>query len=480
MQVKQLILAVAATLAAGSVIAAPVTPAQIGQARSAGTLQETWISGASAPTFNIFRGFELGCDANSVSLFSNSSSDTSVRPGSLGNYAAYACTRGGVVSVVYHTVFDGSLNAYAPHVSGTQLQRLRRLENASCAVATSAFPGHVNYKSCTLVNPAATPDGAIAKPAGGFSDVEASLFGLDVAAAGTEVEANVGQTFGVAVSIPLYRALQVAQGIYATVAAANTADAAFSPANAPNISSAQYSSIVARESGYQTDWSPLVGEAQGAGKRVQVERRVASSGTQASSNAHFLKSPCSEGAAANLAPAAATDSTPSFVVTEHSGSGNVKTALTARGNDTNVNNRFAIGVLSMENNWRSETAPANAGYRYLKLDGVHPEAGSVDANGNGTADGIEFARNTAINGDYGFHIEMRSFVANTADAFGAELIPAITSALGNPANCSDVPRGLTLNPLGGAACSTGSSSELAVVAKGTRFGNNCAPQQLFF
>ncbi|MCB5188725.1 hypothetical protein LG200_12015 [Methylobacillus caricis] len=474
MQVKQLILAVAATLAAGSVLAAPVTPAQIGAARNAGTLQETWISGASAPTFNIFRGFELGCDANSVSLFSNASSDTSVRPGSLGNYAAYACTRGGVVSVVYHTVFDGSLNAYAPHVNGTQLQRLRRLENASCAVATSSFPGHVNYKSCTLVNPAATPDGAIAKPAGGFSDIEASLFGLDVSSAGTEVEANVGQTFGVAVTVPLYRALQVAQGIYASVAAANAADAAFSPANAPNISSAQYSSIIAQGSGYQTDWSPLVG-ATGSGKAVYLERRVASSGTQASSNANFLKNPCSNGAFANLQPAGVADSTTSFVVTEHSGSGNVKTALTTRG----TSNQFAIGVLSMENNWRSDSAE-NAGYRYLKLDGVHPEAGTLDVNGNGTADGLEFARETAINGNYAFHMEMRSFVANTADNFGRDLIPAITEALGNPANCADVPRGLTLNPLGGSSCSSGSSSELAVVAKGTRFGNNCAPQQLFF
>ncbi|MCB5186040.1 hypothetical protein LG201_12570 [Methylobacillus gramineus] len=477
MQVKQLILAVVATLAAGSVLAAPVTPAQIGAARSAGTLQETWISGASAPTFNIFRGFELGCDANSVSLFSNASSDTSVRPGSLGNYAAYACTRGGIVSVVYHTVFDGSLNAYAPHVSGTQLQRLRRLENASCAVATSAFPGHVNYKSCTLVNPAATPDGAIAKPAGGFSDVEASLFGFDVSSAGTEAEANVGQTFGVAVTLPLYRALQVAQGIYATVAAAEAGDAAYSPAKAPNLSSAQYSSIVARDSGYQTDWSPIVGSA-GVGKKVYLERRVASSGTQASSNAHFLKSPCSSAAGASLPPAGVSDSTANLIVTEHSGSGNVKTALTTRGGSA-AGNLFAIGVLSMENNWRTESA-ANAGYRYIKLDGVHPESGTVDVNGNGTADGLEFARETAINGEYAFHMEMRSFVANTADAFGAELIPAITSALGNPVNCADVPRGLTLNPLGGSSCSSGSASELAVVAKGTRFGNNCAPQQLFF
>ncbi|MFL9709452.1 hypothetical protein [Methylobacillus sp. Pita1] len=465
MQIKQLILAVAATFAAGSVLAAPVTPAQIGAARTAGTLQETWISGASAPTFNIYSGFALGCDADSISLFSNSSSDSNVRPGSLGNYAAYACTRGGVVSVVYHTVADGSWNAYAPHIDGTQLQRLRRLDQANCQVATGAFPGHVNYKSCQLVNPAATPDGAVVRPAGGFSDVEASLFGFDVSSAGTEAEAYVGQTFGVAVSLPLYRALQAAQGLTQND----------DPANAPNISSAQYTSIVARFSGYQTDWSPILGAA-GAGKAIYLERRVSTSGTQASSNAHFLKNPCSSGLNADLEPAGAGDSTSTFVVTEHSGSGNVKGALTTRGN----NGEFAIGVLSMENNWRVDS-PANEGYRYVKLDGVHPEAGTFNGNGNALADGIEFARETAINGDYAFHIEMRSFVANTADAFGAQLIPEITAALGNPASCSDVPRGLTLNPLGGSICNSAAvEGELQVVAKGTRFGNNCAPQQMFF
>ena len=478
MQVKQLILAVAATMAAGSVLAAGVTPAQIGQARSTNNLQETWISGASAPTYNIFRGFELGCDANSVSIFTSTNSDSAIRPGSLGNTAAYACTRGGRVSVVYHTVTDGSLNAYAPHVSGTQLQRLRRLEAASCVLSAGVFAGHTNYKNCGTATPGSIADGAIAKPAGGFSDVEASLFDLDVSAAGTESEAYVGQTFGIAVSIPLYRALQVSQGIYATVAAANSADAAFSPANAPNITSAQYTSIIAQGSGYQTDWSPILGAA-GAGKAVYLERRVASSGTQASSNAQFLKNPCSSGAVANLTPAAAADSSPSFIVTEHSGSGNVKTALHAR----SAANAFAIGVLSLENNWRTDQLVqnnTNSNYRYVKLDNVHPEAGTVDVNANGVADGVDFARETAINGAYPFHMEMRSFVANTADAFGAALIPEITAALGNPANCADVPRGLTLNPLGGSSCSTGSSSELAVVAKGTRFGNNCAPQQLFF
>lgn len=468
MQFKQIALAVAATLIAGQAAAAAVTQADVQAARAAGTLQETWLSGASAPTLNVFQGFALGCDAGSVALFTNNA--TAGRPGSTGDYNAYACTRGGVVSVAYHTVAGGSFNAYAPHVDGTQLQRVKALDTATCTVTGSATVGTTVYPvkaNCTRLNPVATPDGAPALPAGGFSDVEAALFGFDVSSAGTEAQANVGQVFGVAVSTNLYRALQAAQGL-------SDVDAAtFDPAKAPNLSSAQYTSIIAQGSGYQTDWSPILGTA-GAGKKIVLARRVATSGTQASSNAHFLKNPCDGNPAilGALAPAAAADSVAgSFEVSENSGTSDVKVKLTS----ANTAGDYAIGVVSLENDWRAETNAARKEYRFVKLDGVHPEAGTADVNGNGKADGVEFARQTALNGDYAFHMEMRNFVANTADAFGATLVGEITAALGNPGSCADVPRGLTLNPLGGSSCTAG-----VEVAKHTRFGNNCQATQLFF
>lgn len=477
MQVKQIVLAVAATLIAGQAAAAAVTQAEIVAARTNHTLQETWLSGNSAPTFNVFDGFALGCDAGSVHVFTNNA--TAGKPGSIGNISAYACKRGGVVSVMYHNVDGGSFNAYAPHLpaslspapDGTalpaQLSRVKNLGTVSCTVSGSfastapyAVGGTIPVEAnCAKVNPVSAPDGATVKPAGGFSDVEASLFGYNVAPYGTEADANVSQAFGVIVTPVLYRQLQVAQGIYATVAAANTSDPSYDPVNAPNITSAQYASIVALSSGYQTDWSPILGTA-GTGKNVVLARRVPTSGTQASSNAYFLHNPCASGAGGAIPPAKATDSTSTFIVSEGSGTGNVKTTM------TNANNAgdFAIGIVSMENNWRTETA-ANGGYRYIKLDGVHPE-------GNGDT---ALGRNTAINGNYGFISEMKSFVANTADTFGASLIPTIAAALGNPNSCADVPRGLFLNPAGGSSCTVG-----VEVAKGTKQGNNCAPVQLFF
>jgi len=456
MKFTKIALAVAATLVAGQAAAA-VTAADVAAARSAGTLQETWLSGASAPTLNVFQGFALGCDAGSVAVWTNNA--TAGRPGSIGDYAAYGCTRGGIVSVAYHTVAGGSFNAYAPHVSGTQLERVKTVDTATCSVTGSATVGTLSfpvYANCNRVKPATTADGGPALPAGGFSDVEAALFGFDVSSAGSEAQANVGQVFGLAVSTNLYRALQTAQGL--ADVDANT----FDPANAPNLTSAQYTSIIAQGSGYQTDWSPILGAA-GTGKKVVLARRVATSGTQASSNAHFLKNPCNGNPAVlgALSPATAADSVAgAFEVSESSGTSDVKVAL------TNANNAgdYAIGVISLENNWRSETNNARKQYRFIKVDGVHPEAGDVT-----------YARAKALTGEYAFHMEMRNFVANTADAFGAALIPEITTALGNPVNCTDVPRGLTLNPLGGSSCATG-----VEVAKHTRFGNNCQAPQLFF
>jgi hypothetical protein len=196
-------------------------------------------------------------------------------------------------------------------------------------------------------------------------------------------------------------------------------------------------------------------------------RRVPTSGTQASSNAFFLKNPCATGAASGaLAPAVAADSTGTFIVTEDSSSSTLKTNITTAGNA----GKFVIGVLSMENNWRTEAA-ANAGYRFLKLDGVHPE-------GNGDT---AFARSTTVTSNYALAMEMKSFLATTAvGTFGETLITQINTALANPTDaagdpaCGSVPRGLFLNPAGG-ACTTGVETH-----KGTKNGNNCSPFSLFF
>lgn len=494
MKLTKIALAVACLMGSVQAFAAPVTAAQIAAAKTAGTLQQAWISGASAPTKSIYEGWVgsgagVGCDAGTNTIFTNQAATSSnVTPGSLGNFNAYACTRGGIVSVLYHTVDGGSLNAFTPHTVGTKLARVKFPSNAACSTtaftytdATNADNNAAVVKGCAIAG-AALPSNAIATPAsnaanlaavtadslgpqlpvGGFSDVEAALFpaaigGGDVSAVGTDAAAGIGQVFGVVVSKPLYRAMQVKQGI-----AANTdaLDPNFDPANAPTISKAQYTSIVASGGTYQTDWSPIVG-ATGVGKKIVVARRVQTSGSQASSNAFFLSNPCASGLQASFSPLTAVESTPNIEVFEGSGTGNVKTRITTASNSAGADN-FAIGVVSAENDWRVESATGGQnGYRFVKVEGVHPEAGDI-AN----------ARVTATNGAYPFHMEMHNFVANSATGFGAAVVGQITAALVNPpsTSCAVLPRGLTISPLAGSSCTVG-----AQVAKMTNQGNNCAP-----
>ena len=496
MKLKQIALLIAGFTVSAAAFAAPVTIAQIEAARVAGTLQQAWISGATAPTRTVYEGWVgsgagVGCDATTNTIFTSQSTTgttgPNVVPGSLGNYLAYACTRAGVVSVLYHTLDGGSLNAYAPHTIGTKLARLKYVgsptTNLCVSVGNYVDPTNADnnaaiFKSCTQVGanlPATGPtptsnaanqtavnadSNAPSLPVGGFSDVEAALFdpvigGGNVSSKGTEGNANVTQVFGVAVSTPLYRALQAAQSL------ADINATTYDPAAAPNITKAQYVSIAAQGGTYQTDWQPLVGAA-GAGKKVILARRVATSGTQASSNSFFLDAPCARSLGADLAPAVATDSSPTFEVFEGSGTGNVKTRLTTASNSAGADN-FAIGIMSVENDWRAD-AVASAGYRFVKVNGVHPEAGDT-VNG----------RLTTISGAYEFAKELKNFTANTAPVgFGASVIGQITAALSAPpaASCAVLPRGLALNPLAGSVCGA------AQVARVTNIGNNCSPFQL--
>lgn len=497
MKLTKIALAIACLVGSAQAFAAPVTAAQIAAAKTAGTLQQAWISGASAPTKSIYEGWVgsgagVGCDAGTNTIFSSqAATSTSVTPGSLGNFNAYACTRAGIVSVLYHTVDGGSLNAYTPHTVATKLARVKFPSNAACSATAFAYVDATNadnnatvVKGCALAG-AALPSNAIATPAtnaanlaavaadslgpqlpvGGFADVEAALFpvsigGGDVSGVGTDSAAGIGQVFGVVVSKPLYRAMQVAQGI-----AANTdaLDPSFDPANAPSITKAQYVSIAAQGGSYQTNWSPIVGAA-GAGKKVVLARRVQTSGSQASSNAFFLSNPCAAGLSANLNPATAADSSATMEVFEGSGTGNVKTRITTASNSVGTDN-FAIGVVSAENDWRVEsTTGGQNGYRFIKIEGVHPETGDTSN-----------ARVTATSGAYPFHMEMHNFVANSATGFGAAVVGQITAALSNPpaTSCAVLPRGLTISPLAGSSCTVG-----VQVAKGTNLGNNCSPAQL--
>lgn len=487
MDIKKIAFALAA-LSVSTMAAAGVTPAQIEAARGAGTLDQAWIAGASAPTKSIYEGWVKGCQAGTGSIFtSQAASSTAVTPGSLGNFFAYACTRGTRISVLYHTVDGGSLNAFTPFTNGTKLARVSYVGNASCTKLATGYTDATNaannadvYKGCaqsgaavaldatgvqTAANKSANAAALAANPlapqqtVGGFSDVEPTLFpatigGGNVSSFGAVSNAFLGQAFGVAVSTPLYRKLQEVQGI-------SESGSSYSPALAPSLTKGQIASILQEGGAVQTaeSWFPILGEDDG--EKVIIQRRVDTSGSQASSNAFFLGNPCLGGS--QLLPTSATVG--NYQVTLNSGSGNVKTNITTASNAA-AGSRYAIGVLSLENDPTVENA-ANNGYRYIKIDGSHPETGDV-VN----------ARAAAASGTYPFHMEMKAFVANSAPAgFQRTIVTTIVNALKNPtaAACATLPRGLTLNPDGGnTTCEAG-----VVKAKFTNFGNNCAPAVLY-
>ncbi|OYW36863.1 MAG: hypothetical protein B7Z35_11445 [Hydrogenophilales bacterium 12-61-10] len=244
MKLNQIALAVAATCAAAPSFA--LTPAQI----DGGTVQ-LWISGATAPTASVYKGIVKLCkDDDGVAgpddLHTYVSSDvptatqaTDAIPGksAAGKFTAYACTMGplagsldGVKTVVYHTFDAGSFEAYTPHlvIAGepanaaipTSLKRMKDITAVGSTCTLLAAPANT-YDNCgTVTLPFAVgtantdPYSVPVVPQGGFSDTEYTLNQLNlnvtksIGDIGVEAPTNVGQGFGLAVSYPLYFAMQ--------------------------------------------------------------------------------------------------------------------------------------------------------------------------------------------------------------------------------------------------------------------------------
>jgi len=499
MKVKKIVLALAAISLAPAAFAAAYTTSEITTARATGpsAFQETWLTGASATTQALYQEWAESCAAGTESVYTLNT--VAGAPGSIGNYSAYVCNRGSKVSVLYHSIDNGSFTAYSPWLNGsdptgavmpTALKRLKAIgtdgvtlgREGLCATTSSFVRNGVTvplYMGCTTVtggaltanaNPSlpgtagAASDGAIARPAGGFSDVEVGLWGYTLPATiGTETNLKLLQTFGIAVSTKLYRALQVAQGIYANASAAD-ADTTFDPAYAPNITSTQYASIIRLNGGYQQAWTKLAPTIALGTSNVNLQRRTELSGTQKSSNAYFLNVPCASAANQTLS-AASANSGLKFKVSLNTSTGNVKKGLTtANGSATDP---YAIGIMSLENNWRLETDPASSEYRFLKLDGVHPEAGDTTN-----------ARATTVSGAYTFAMEMRAFKAAGADTFGAALMDDLTTRLKTPTACTSAStaRALSYDQAGSCTSTTDSSVLKSVITKG---GKNCSKPTLY-
>ena len=502
MKLNQIALAVAALATAPAAFA--LTPADIDS-----STVRLWLSGASATANGVFKGALTLCagmeykDATGAThtnpgtldahMYLEKTGATALEPGNGGgDRVAYACTVGtddgransleGQKVVIYQTYEGGSFNAYAPHLTITgdtnanlpgNLQRISNIEGLSASgkcAAAAATTAVVNvsgvnnnigkYTNCgkttvTFTNGQAlrsavtdAPD----RPEGGFSDTEYLINKLnlgiasDLSTIGGEVQSNIGQAWGLAVSYPLYAQLQKNQGLIATTAADGEAcDAVYSTgACQPKLSQGDYTSVV-----WDSNKSYMSGAYFGgaAVSKLNLARRVNTSGSQSASNAFFLGKPCAQGeAGGSLNPTAAGSyNSGKFVVTENSGTGDVKTKLTA----ATTAGEFGIGVVSMEN------VPGSSDkWAFAKLNGIAPNSDAMQ-------------RASAVDGDYPFWYETVAFTAATASPEATDLIGAVNASLGNP-TISDL-TGLFVNGLAGA---TGGN-----VSKLFRGGNSCSPIQ---
>jgi hypothetical protein len=440
-------------LGVASIFATPVahalTPAQLTTLFSSDptSLDQLWISGATAPTAAI-RGAvtKLCLDADSngtpddLTIYRNNASGTA-------RVSAYACTLAstGKPTLIYHTHNGGSFEAYTPHltVAGevnpfvpTTLLSMKDIAGGAATCTTTGAAAPYNYVGCGDNSPALAANATVNEyptlPRGGFSDTEYVLNQINLGVAlslgdiGSEVPTNVGQVYGLAASYKLYYDMQVDQF------GAGVCTTGFSAA-APNLTEAckpsvpAYKYMLVTNSGsvsskdaslFNKNW-PAAGTIPAA-SALGVERRVGTSGSQSSSAAYFLGAPCLTGQPGGALTAAGSNLAGSTVagavtVRSNSGSGDVSTNLDST-------TAYRIGYLSLENN------PGTRKWLWVKVDGVSP---TDDAGANPLNVGKN--RNTTLKGEWKIWDELVGFVPSSDTGEGSALVNSIIAAWSDPA-----------------------------------------------
>ncbi|MDY0743329.1 hypothetical protein SNE35_02370 [Paucibacter sp. R3-3] len=381
--------------------AAPLTPTQAADATAAGNA--IYVSGSSALRFSLASGFVSMCQAGTITVFGNTNGSAA----SGNNVRGYACTlakdikpkSGGATAFLAGTnvVFNkydagGSINGIQPLVKNTALPYMT-YSAAGCTATGNARSGTFDL---TIVD-YSCPQNSNVVPQMGVSDVEAATIQnkLNLATGTTAVATNTltggvhsVAMAGVAVNLPLYRALQAAQSL--------TLDDA--EANAPSLPVAFLAAV---ETG---NASPLVGTgfnalipsdgsnsaSDSAAEAVTYCTRANGSGTKAMHNAFLLSTPCSN---QGLTPAGTAS--PNASVTEignndavlnvQTSTGNVIACLggAAADNSKTTGGQFkkwAIGIVGSENDPAASGTLDNA-WRFVKVSGTYPS----QANGQSGA-----------------------------------------------------------------------------------------------
>lgn len=497
-----------------------------------GTEREIVLTGASAIQGNLLNGLSSVCSSL-------------VRMDNSGNIRAYLC-RGftgsnsfpaGSDLLVHHNVSGGSLNS----VLATNINVGSPERQTIIADFTNCTASGTNYTGCGTVAGQLVP----AQSMGGASDLDPATFAdANIYTPGAtypvSVTAGTGaQVFSVVANTILYRAMQRQQGVtnelgpvlpsscYDGTDATGTIETPandiagddFGPECQPSISKQAYASIANSSTGaLKNGWAALlgVGIAGPGNNLVKLCRRVATSGTQAASNQFFLVNPGSP--TGKLSPAGANTvvaggngnvlGATKFWWWANSGTGDVLDCLgnanngtgpdltppAALGGAASAGRHYALGVISAENDWRTQSAALRQNFRFLKLDGVSPEETGAyttlrDPFGRvfNSATRDQCAREAFAEGRYPFGFEFvivrrTDLTANQSnfigDILGQGLFNPLTAAAVAPsANCNTTtdnpPRGIIAKP--SAVAGFNHAANPSRVAKGSDAGKPYQP-----
>jgi hypothetical protein len=490
MKLSQIALAVAAVAAAPAFAATGslqtlfgVTPANT-----------VYISGASALSGSLTNVVAANCaggSANVKSLTINGS------------------TSDGRVTVCTTSSLDGQ---FAAPFAVVKRDTNGSFDGVGPVIAQTALTKWADVNACDDVNSRCGLDSTTAiVPHAGLTDVDTNIWigANNTGALSIPVPTNTantvfnggfaGQGFGVMASESLYNAMMAKQKAEGRLPADCVAGDFTAGKCQPSISKEEYAAVVDGNNFAYVANGALSGDAG----VINLCRRVETSGTQASSNVYFLNNSCGNAnptfgfrspkavdfsgggvnpVAWNSASGDAVtgnfdDFGGAFALFEGSGTGDARNCVIRRNNGNNPNNvadglgTYAIGWISLEN------APA-AGWKYLKLDGVSPNAYQVpvgstaDVAGGGAADGWAQDGNQRINVVRGYYdaapeLEM---LWPSSTGFGT-FLTTLKNTFANPAAVNT--RGIF--QANGVFTHAGNETQ---VHKGTRNGNFCAPQAL--
>jgi len=470
------IAAAAALVAAGSVHA--LTPAQIDAARTAGTLQEVRIAGASALRLSVAAYVKEICTPSSFHVIWNSNAEGTA-------HRAYSCNldikvgnyNAGTPVLIYKRDAGGSGQGVNPIALAADQTHMRVLNDATCTTinggATPATDAAIPNFICTGTETTGIKSDA------GISDVEPQLLQASVnlpsgttaltpaQVSGLDSGPLAQALFGVVVNKKAYRALQEAQGIIGAgaslidVPADQSTWTAATIATIPSLPATFVRAMLtgqlfggAANAGQLKGWNiviPTSVDANSAIKTLNICRRTEGSGTQAASNAFFALNPCNNsagglylplgvsGSSGNETTTNATVTSAPILVQEGSSAGQVENCV---GNDAQAaagldNIAYALGVLGREANPQRGAVGSDLNYRYVKLDGVAP------------------VRNEAKVGNYGFVYEASMQWNRTTVPAGSDrqlFLSALRSGFGTPnalaAVDSDTQQGVMTPPAG--------------------------------